>query len=150
MVETITASTLKTWSGLFPVHPAADVFPMMTDDELDKLAEDIKANGLRHSVVLWTDNSRPYSNREMKMYATVYDARATYYVLDGRNRLAALDRAGIPVPAEWRGFALEPMGTEVFKRVCAWAWSQPGGRWEKRPGVDPAAFVIGATCIAGT
>ena len=29
-----------------PVHPAADMLPMMSDAELDDLAADIKANGL--------------------------------------------------------------------------------------------------------
>jgi hypothetical protein len=49
--------TTKTWSGLFPVHPAADVFPMMSGDELDKLGADIKQNGLQNSIVLWQDNA---------------------------------------------------------------------------------------------
>jgi ParB/Sulfiredoxin domain len=55
------------------VHPAADVFPMLTDDDLDVLAADIKASGLRQPIVLDVDG----------------------LVLDGRNRLAACDRAGV-------------------------------------------------------
>jgi ParB-like nuclease domain len=35
-----------------PVHPIADLLPMMTDEELANLAADIKANGLIHPVVL--------------------------------------------------------------------------------------------------
>lgn len=42
-------SELK-WSG--KVHPVAELFPMMTDDELNDLAEDIKANGLMHPLIL--------------------------------------------------------------------------------------------------
>ncbi len=34
------------WRDQYQVHPAADVFPMMTDDALANLGEDIKANGL--------------------------------------------------------------------------------------------------------
>lgn len=55
------------------VHPAAAVFPMLSEDELADLAEDIKANGLLHPIVL--------------------DAEGV--VIDGRNRLAACKLAGI-------------------------------------------------------
>jgi hypothetical protein len=34
------------------VHPAADIFPMMTDDELQELAADIAENGLQVPIVL--------------------------------------------------------------------------------------------------
>jgi hypothetical protein len=63
----------KPWRELYPVHPCADVFPMMPDDEIDALAEDIKAHGLRTPVVL--------TSRDV--------------VLDGRNRLEALSRLGV-------------------------------------------------------
>lgn len=53
-------------------HPAADVFPMMTDDELAVLAADIKTNGLRLPIVVSGD-----------------------VLLDGRNRIAACDLAGV-------------------------------------------------------
>jgi len=47
-------------------HPAAEMFPMMTDIELRELAADIQKNGLLEPVVLYHG-----------------------VVLDGRNRLAA-------------------------------------------------------------
>jgi hypothetical protein len=53
-------------------HPYADLFPMMTSAELDALAEDVKANGLRHAVVLYKG-----------------------LTLDGRNRLLACEKAGV-------------------------------------------------------
>lgn len=59
-----------------PVLPAADVFPMMPDDELDELAADIKANGLREPLVL-------------------ADVDGETVLVDGRNRRAACDRAGV-------------------------------------------------------
>ena len=64
------------WRERFKVHPSADVFPPIPDDELDKMADDIKANGLKHPVV-----ARPKGG--------------WHEVLDGRNRMEALERAGI-------------------------------------------------------
>lgn len=58
------------------VHPVADLFPMLSDDELSELAEDIKANGQVHPIVT----------------ATI-DGEET--LIDGRNRLAACELAGI-------------------------------------------------------
>src|SRR5258708_4409001 len=49
-------------------HPVAALFPMMTKDELQELADDIKKNGLQEPIKLSTDG---------KM------------LIDGRNRLAA-------------------------------------------------------------
>jgi hypothetical protein len=49
------------------VHPAAERFPMLPDDQLAAMAEDIAANGLKHPVVLAVDGR----------------------VADGRNRIAA-------------------------------------------------------------
>jgi len=63
------------------VHPAAAVFPMLPDDELDELAEDIKANGLVHPLV-------------------VKDG----VLIDGRNRREACKRAGVePATVELDG-----------------------------------------------
>lgn len=67
------------WRETYHVHPVADIFPMLDDTELDELAEDIRQNGLRQSIVLWRDEA----GRE--------------FLLDGRNRLEAMERAGIPL-----------------------------------------------------
>jgi hypothetical protein len=58
----------------FPVHPAAEAFAMLPDDELQTLAEDIKAKGLYHPIVLSPDGTE---------------------LVDGRNRLAACAIAGV-------------------------------------------------------
>jgi ParB-like chromosome segregation protein Spo0J len=55
------------------VHPVADLFPMLADDELAELAEDIRQRGLLQPIVLDADGR----------------------VLDGRNRLAACELAGV-------------------------------------------------------
>jgi hypothetical protein len=56
------------------VHPAAEAFRLMTDDELQALADDIKANGQIHPIML--------------------DAEGRL-VVDGRNRLKACKLAGV-------------------------------------------------------
>lgn len=67
-----------TWRDSFNVHPAADLFPMMDDDDLRRLADDIKVNGLQHPIV----------------FAHGDGYGAAIVLLDGRNRLAALEMLG--------------------------------------------------------
>jgi ParB-like chromosome segregation protein Spo0J len=54
-------------------HPAAELFPLMGKDELRTLADDIKKNGLASPIVRTKDG----------------------VILDGRNRLAACEIAGV-------------------------------------------------------
>lgn len=58
------------------VHPAAAIFPMLSDEELTELGESIKAHGLRERIRVLPDPDRP----------------EVMVVLDGRNRLEAIRR----------------------------------------------------------
>ena len=69
------------WRDHIKVHPAADLFPMMSESELRELGEDIKENGQRVQVVLWKDPS----------------PGGEYWLIDGRNRLDAMELAGLCV-----------------------------------------------------
>jgi hypothetical protein len=60
-------------SGTMQVHPIAALFPMMTEDELAELADDILSNGLIHPIVVDGDG----------------------VLIDGRNRLRACEIAGV-------------------------------------------------------
>jgi hypothetical protein len=62
------------WRDTIPVHPAAELFPPMSPDELRELGDDIKKNGLTSPIGLWQDGDEGY-------------------LLDGRNRLDALEIA---------------------------------------------------------
>jgi len=41
--------------GDIRIHPAADLFPMMEDEALQELTEDIQRHGLRQPLVFWSD-----------------------------------------------------------------------------------------------
>jgi len=61
------------WRDVLPIHPAAELFPLMTPAELRELGEDIKANGLKLPIAITGDGK----------------------LLDGRSRLDALAVAGV-------------------------------------------------------
>lgn len=60
------------------VHPVAELFPMLSDDELDDLAADIKENGLIHPLIITREGE----------------------LVDGRNRREALERLGMEARVE--------------------------------------------------
>src|SRR5215471_1222259 len=63
------------------IHPAAEIFPLLPEGELADLARDIKTNRLREKVAVIIKG-----NRQL--------------VIDGRNRLDALERAGFCIVDE--------------------------------------------------
>jgi hypothetical protein len=62
----------KSWRDCIAIHPAAELFPRMSEAELRELGEDIRKNGLRESVSLLDG-----------------------VLIDGRNRLDAMEAVGI-------------------------------------------------------
>jgi ParB-like chromosome segregation protein Spo0J len=58
------------------IHPAAAIFPMMSEEELQDLAADIKAHGLAHPIII-------HENGDGQQ------------LIDGRNRLRACEIAGV-------------------------------------------------------
>lgn len=56
----------------YPIHPAAELFPEMSSEELEALTDDIRAHGLRHPITLYQGQ-----------------------ILDGRHRYLACQQAGI-------------------------------------------------------
>jgi hypothetical protein len=61
------------WRDKYKMHPSAGVFPMMEGEELTNLVKDITEKGLKTPITVDKDG----------------------VLLDGRNRLQALERAGI-------------------------------------------------------
>jgi DNA-binding NarL/FixJ family response regulator len=62
----------------FPVHPAAEAFPLLQGEEFNKLVASVKENGLRDPIVYVT-GSTP----------------GEQIIIDGRNRLRACIKAGV-------------------------------------------------------
>lgn len=63
-----------------PVHPVASLFPMIGGEELQALADDIKANGQREPIII------------ANLHPNLMDDP---HVLDGRNRYEACKLAGV-------------------------------------------------------
>jgi hypothetical protein len=77
------------WREHLPVHPAADLFPLMSETDpqaLRDLAKDIKERGLKSPILLWESEDH------------------ILYVIDGRNRLDALALLGWLKPQRPRGY----------------------------------------------
>src|SRR6516225_8844949 len=74
------AMTSFNWRDHLDVHPAAELFPVMAEVELDDLAKDIARYGLQTPIIIWSaaDDDEPHEA-----------------LLDGRNRLDAAARAGL-------------------------------------------------------
>src|SRR5215207_5930145 len=74
----------QSWRDVLPIHPAADLFPMMSPDELKALTEDI-ARGMQSPVILIEVAESPVKVKagrgQLKPVA----------LLDGRNRLDAME-----------------------------------------------------------
>jgi hypothetical protein len=64
-----------------PIHPAAELFPRMSPDELRALGEDIKKNGLHVPVALWAGH--------------IEGGDRKLYVIDRVNRRDAMEMVGI-------------------------------------------------------
>ena len=75
-----------------PVHPVASLFPMIGDEELQVLADDIKENGQRDPILV-----------------AYLDERKTFdpVVIDGRNRFKACEIAGVK-PEFSNDYVMEP------------------------------------------
>ena len=101
------------------IHPYADRWPMRTPDEIEAMAESIRANGLRFPIVLTPEG----------------------VLVDGRNRLRACEVAGITPTFEARG---ELTSEDA---VVAFIWDANGDRRDMSKGAKAmlAALRPGST-----
>jgi ParB-like nuclease domain len=101
------------WRAWLRVHPAAEIFPAMSEEELKVLAGDIQKNGLRHPVAFIRDAAGPV-------------------LVDGRNRLAALGLLGRKIDVistavqrrsyHLRGLEFRSYGLRAARNGCVHKW----------------------------
>jgi DNA-binding Lrp family transcriptional regulator len=117
----------KSWRDVLPIHPAAELFPLMSPDDLRALGEDIKKNGLRIPTIWWRDPS----TRQL-------------YLLDGRNRLDALEANGRDIVTGRDGACADADLREILRLGSEYWYVLPpcGPRGENYP--NPYAYVISA------
>jgi ParB-like chromosome segregation protein Spo0J len=99
----------KSWRDFLPVHPACAMFDPLAPDELQALGEDIRKNGLTSPIVVWRQP----------------DTTAPGQLLDGRNRLDAMELVGLQV-----------VGDDDLIDV---PWIE-----QVEPPIDPFAYVVSA------
>src|SRR5262245_6755158 len=89
--KTVNAPQGRSWRDVLPIHPAAELFPRMSPDELKALSADIAKNGQRVPIaIIERARSRPDGTFHVS-------DPPLQEVLDGRSRLDAMESAGINV-----------------------------------------------------
>src|SRR5262249_16180273 len=115
------SATPSSWRDVLPIHPAAEKFPRMTDDEVRALGEDIKTNGQRVPIAI-IERSRPRPDGTFHISDPPLQE-----VLDGISRLDAMEEASI---------AVTDKDGQLHKQILRTVVDTDE--------VDPVAFVISA------
>ena len=112
----------QSWRDVLPIHPAANLFPLMSEYDpqaLRELAGDINTNHLQVPLILWTEKAEDADNL------------TKVQLLDGRNRLDGLELLGVQ---------LVRRGKLDLEAICMFA--NTGHFVEKRFGGDPYELVL--------
>jgi hypothetical protein len=85
------------WRNVFKVHPACAILRAMPPDQLRALGEDIKANGLQETIkyVRYNRRTEQYDDASRRPSD---DDDVDLILIDGRNRLDAMEMVGERVP----------------------------------------------------
>ena len=104
----------KGWRAFLPIHPAAELFPLMSEAELKELAADIDKHDLAEPVCLY------------------HDPELGPCVLDGRNRFDALELLNWEAGTQ----AHEPPSKRQLLPAGLYQWAG------EEKGFDPYAYVL--------
>lgn len=87
------------WRDHVKIHPAAELFPAMTEDELRVLGEDIRDNAMVAPLVFWrpTEPGQDVRALHAAEMADWHDPNLHgAFLIDGRSRLDACELVGLP------------------------------------------------------
>ena len=107
----------KSWRDVLPVHPACAAFPDLPEAELRTLGEDIRQNGLRQAIVVVREGAWP---------------NHTFRLLDGKNRLTAMELVGVIFEIEIRQ-----------NKKTEWTGVVVAGNWRFTMDVCPVTTIEG-------
>jgi hypothetical protein len=118
------------WRSVLPVHPAAELFPPLGDDELHQLGADTRKHGLREPVVL----QRQYRRRADDSITNEHDYELA--LVDGRGRLDSMEKADFTLLRDGKLDKTRGHGALGLEPLTGGAYA------ELDPRVDPYAFVM--------
>ena len=116
------------WRRFVKVHPAAELFPLLPPAELQELGASIKRDGMISPIVFWFPGADPGGDADRSHEGS------KGFLLDGRNRLDAMEAAGLPT------WSADGRPSEVIKTIVVFEGGRPNGA----PGVDPHEYVVAA------
>jgi hypothetical protein len=103
------------------IHPAADLFPMMPDEELQELAADIAANGLMHPIVI-DDEEQVIDVRNRLAACGIAKVELRFEQLNGRDPVAYIVSANL---------ARQNLTKGQQAMALAMIYPEPGSRTKK-------------------
>ena len=118
----------KSWNDALKIHPAADLFPRMSPEELLELGKDIKQHGLQTPIV--------YSNRDLSGDGSA--GPPEYFLIDGISRLDAMETVGLEVELKF------DRGGRLLMRVVGLSEAAPDVPDPIHCVGDPYEYVISA------
>lgn len=129
----------KSVLDILPIHTAARKFPMMNHEELLAQGSDIKRNGLATKITLWCENRRGYDDEAV---------HTQIYILDGRNRLAAMELVGIPISFDGQWLLRDDLGEDddesLISDLLYATFTDDDGSTNPGSCPDPYAYVLSA------
>jgi hypothetical protein len=134
------ATSYIPWRERYRIHPACALFPQIAQDELLALGKDILAHGMTSPIVFWSPGRPPQTTEEL------YDFEKGL-LLDGRNRLDAVERAGGEVRLSSDPREVRRSNRKIFLVNLLFEARIDGGGADVVPGIDPWEFVVSANIL---